>query len=190
MTWHRTTGCLWTSRGTGLQGLVNLAYQYDSKLEKFFVDTLQVTRLTASLVYDELLTLTPGNTTLEHVKQQLISFSSLLDDETTLQPDRLLERHILPVRYPDGQVKLLSARAEFTIMDREGPMGQFRDMVKTLDFTMEEAHDLDTFIKWAGLASRYLSRMVREVQDLGAGASFRVEEPRYDVGRKAHGILR
>jgi hypothetical protein len=190
--WHRTEECLW-SAGAGVQGLVNLAQVYDHDLEAFFVESLQVTRLTVRLVYDELLSLGDKQTTAEHAKQQLLAFSSLLREETLGEapaPAPLLEKPILPIRHQDGKVLLLPASTGFAIIDRAGPMAQFRDVVKTLDFTMEEVHDLELFIRWAGLGHRYLSRMVEEVPDLGSGEKFRVSEPRYDLKKKAHGLVR
>ncbi|KAK0611985.1 hypothetical protein B0T14DRAFT_531382 [Immersiella caudata] len=194
-TWYGTGECLWSS-GTGVQGLVNLAQLYDHDLETFFVESLQVTRLTAQLIYDELLTLSDKQGTIEtvqHVKRQLLAFSSLLQEETLSQapaPSPLVEKPILPIRQTNGKVLLLPASAGFTIVDRAGPMAQFRDVVKTLDFTMEEVHELELFIRWAGLQNLYLSQMVEEVPDVGSGKKFRVSEPRYDLRYKAHGLVR
>ncbi|KAK0742653.1 hypothetical protein B0T18DRAFT_168089 [Schizothecium vesticola] len=190
--WHTTEECLW-SAGAGVQGLVNLSQVYGHDLEAFFVESLQVTRLTVRLVYDELLTLGDKQTTAEHAKQQLLAFSSLLREETLGEapaPAPLLEKPILPIRHNDGKVLLLPASTGFAIIDRAGPMAQFRDLVKTLDFTMEEVHDLELFIRWAGLGHRYLSRMVEEMPDLGSGEKFRVSEPLYDLKKKAHGLVR
>src|SRR4051812_11911485 len=75
--WYSAEGCLW-SPGTGVQGLVNLAEIYDPDLESFFVEALQITRLTTQLLFDELLTLSDEEPAVDHVKQQLFTFSSLL----------------------------------------------------------------------------------------------------------------
>lgn len=111
--WYKTAECLWSSRG-GVQDLVNLASIYDRDLEGFFVDSLQVTRLTLELVYDELLTLVDygKETTVHYAKQQLLTLSSLLRDlEGTFgvapAAAPLLKKRILPVRYTDGKVLLL-----------------------------------------------------------------------------------
>lgn len=193
--WYGTGKCLWSS-GTGVQGLVNLAQVYGHDLEGFFVESLQVTRLTAQLVYDELLALGDKQGTIEtvqHVKRQLLAFSSLLQEETLSQapaPAPLLEKAILPIRQANGNVLLLPASTAFTIVDRAGSMAQFRNLFKTLDFTMQEVHDLELFIRWADLQNRYLSQMVEEVPHLGSGDKFRVSEPRYDLRKKAHGLVR
>ena len=192
--WYSTEECLW-SPGTGVQGLVNLAEIYDPDLESFFVEALQVTRLTTQLLFDELLTLGDEEPAVDHVKQQLLTFSSLLregkpDDLSAAAPLRLLEKPILPIKHTSGNVSLLPARTGFTIIDRAGPMVGFLVMVKTLDFSMQEVHDLEPFIRWARLEDRYLSRMVREIPDLGFGEKFRVSDPRYELKRKAHGLVR
>ncbi|KAK0648252.1 hypothetical protein B0T16DRAFT_407934 [Cercophora newfieldiana] len=192
--WYSTKECLW-SPGSGVQGLVNLAKIYDPNLEPFFVEALQVTRLTAQLLFDELLTLSDEEPAVDHVKQQLLTFSSLLreaepgDLSAAAAPQRLLEKPILPIKHT-GDVSLLPATTGFTIIDRAGPMKGFRVMVKTLDFSMQEVHELEPFIRWAGLQDRYLSRMVREIPDLGSGKKFRVSDPRYELKKKAHGLVR
>ncbi|KAK1761584.1 hypothetical protein QBC47DRAFT_409582 [Echria macrotheca] len=191
--WHRPEECLW-STGTGVKSLVNLAQVYDHDLETFFVRSLGVTRLTAKLIYEELLSLGDGSQrNIKLVKEKLLVFSSLLREETKNEPlvaAPLLEKYILPIRHAGGELSLLPATTGFTIIDRAGPMAQFRNVAKTLDFTMEEVHDLEPFISWAGLGNRYLSRMVEEVPDLGSGEKFRVSEPRYNLKKKAHALVR
>lgn len=192
--WYSIKDCLW-SPGTGVQGLANLAEIYDPDLESFFVEELQVTRLTTQSLFDELLSLCDEEPAVGHVKQQLLTFSSLLreakpGDLPAAVPSRLLKKPLLPVRHTSGKVSLLPARTGFTIIDRAGPMVGFRDMVKTLDFSMQEVHDLEPFIRWACLEDRYLSRMVQETPDLGFGEKFRVLDPRYELKRKAHGLVR
>ncbi|KAK4452224.1 hypothetical protein QBC34DRAFT_457252 [Podospora aff. communis PSN243] len=176
--WCHLSHCLW-SPGNSVQGRFNLAQVYDNNLEPFFVDRLQVTRLTVDLVYGELLIFGDRQTPIQ---DGAIS--------NTLAPGPLLEKNLLPIKHPDGKVLLLPPSAGFTIIDRAGTMAQFRGVVKTLDFTMDEVHALEPFLKWMGLEHRYLSRMVEEMPALGSGKKVRVSEPRYNLRKKAHGLFR
>ncbi|KAK3985427.1 hypothetical protein QBC44DRAFT_384907 [Cladorrhinum sp. PSN332] len=194
--WCKTTGCLW-SKGTGVQDRANLADQpeYNQlRLEDFFVNTLEVTRLTLWLVYHELLLFHLETPKVEAVKQHIRSFNSLLQGETNdeaMDPRQLLDKYILPVRYPSGEVRLQTAKTEFTAVDRTGDsMAPFYNMIKTLDFSMEEIHTLEPFLEWLGLTNRYLSKLVKETPDLGTGPQFRITEPRLNIKKKAHGLLR
>lgn len=158
---------------------------------------LQVSELTLQLVYDKLLTLIDygKESTVHYVKQQLLTLNSFLRDlgekwfmAPTASP--LLEKRIFPIKFPDGRVLLFPANTGFTIIDRVGPVGGFRDVVKTLDFTLDEVHELEPFIEWARLQHRYLSRMVAYNPEVGPGEKFPVSDPRFDVRRKAHGLVR
>jgi hypothetical protein len=190
--WQKANDCIW-STATGLRGKVNLATQYPA-LESFFVQKLGIQKLNLRMVYDELLGMEPQHTTtVAEIKAQLWSFNSLLRTETlggSQTPPRLLKKSILPIRYPDGQVSLRAADTEFAIRDHKSLGGRFCDKVKTLDFSDREVRSLEPFLKWAGLEDRYISRLVKETTTLGSGDKFPISEQRYDIRKKAHGLLR
>ncbi|KAK0726345.1 hypothetical protein B0T21DRAFT_371413 [Apiosordaria backusii] len=195
--WYYTTDCVW-STAAGLRGKANLRSRYP-ELKEFFVDLLEVDLLNINMIYDVLLSLNPKNMTdYNEAKTQLLAFSNLLPTAPqklmqTMQPGKLLEKEFLPVKLcteETNSMALCPGTAEFTIIDRQGPMAEFQEQVKTLDFDMEEVHDLEPFFKWAGLTDRYLSNMVREVPCLGNGAKFPVSNPLFDIRRKAHELLR
>ncbi|OIW34078.1 hypothetical protein CONLIGDRAFT_667268 [Coniochaeta ligniaria NRRL 30616] len=190
--WCDVDSCIWSTAPTGVRGKVNLATQYPT-LEDFFVHKLGVQKLNLSMVYDELLSLTPQDTTVTEVKAHLWTFNSLLRTETLgdgLTPLRLLEKSILPIRYPDGQVCLRAAGTEFAIIDHRSLGNRFHGMVKTLDFSDREVRSLQPFLKWAGLEDRYISCTVKETATLGSGDKLPVSEQRFDIKKKAHGLLR
>lgn len=172
--------------------MINLATQYPA-LESFFVHTLGIQKLNLSMIYDELLSVIPQQTTVAEIKGHLMTFNSLLETgslssgQTAL---RLLENPILPIRYPDGQVSLRAINIGFVIVDHKSLGTKFRDRVKTLDFTDREIRTLEPFLTWAGLDSRYISRVVVETPSLGSGERIPVSDRRFDVSKKAHGLLR
>ena len=62
--------------------------------------------------------------------------------------------------------------------------------MKTLDFIDREVRSLEPFLRWAGLDARYISRNAKEITSLGSGSLTPVSEDRYDIRKKAHGLVR
>ncbi|KAK4641164.1 hypothetical protein QC761_609930 [Podospora bellae-mahoneyi] len=192
-TWYSPADCVWSTEA-GLRGKANLREQYPD-LKEFFVDLLGVDLLKINMIYELLLQLdTNSPVDYQEAKTQLLVFSSLLPmapEELlkTMKPKKLVKQNCLPVTCPDVGEKLVGAATEFTIIDRQGPMAEFWHHVRVLDFDMEEVHDLQAFIEWAGLTGRYLSKMVREVPCLGAGPKVPIGNPLFDIRKKAHEIL-
>ncbi|KAK4199203.1 hypothetical protein QBC40DRAFT_266127 [Triangularia verruculosa] len=192
--WYKTTDCVW-STAAGLRGKANLRSTYP-ELKAFFVDLLGVDLLNINMIYDVLSRLDPNSAAdYSEAKTQLLAFSNLLPTAPPelmkkIKPEKLQKKSFLPVTCAGVGNKLVSVAADFTIIDRQGPMAAFRSQVKTLDFDMEEIHDLEAFIEWAGLTNRYLSKMVRELPYLGDGPKVPVSNPLIDIRKKAHGILR
>ena len=151
--------------------------------------------LNVRMVFDELLGMTPQQNAqaVPDVKNRLESLSSLLQTESLSEerpPGRLLDCPIWPVRQPGGRVLLQTGRVCFAIIDRKPLEEKFASRVQMLDFTMRETHVLKPLIEWAGLEDRYLSRMVNETPILGSGTKHAVSDPKYDIKKKAHGLLR
>lgn len=148
--------------------------------------------LDVTTVYNELMNTVPGRT-VETAKSLLQALSSsLLRDKPRLNqtPLSLLEKPIFPVRFPNGDVKLCPWDKTFVIVDRKHLGGIFRDKVNTLGFNVQEVHQLEPFIRWAGLSIGYISYMVSEAVTLNPGEDRRVSEQRFDIRRMAHGLIR
>ncbi|KAK3315550.1 hypothetical protein B0H66DRAFT_628718 [Apodospora peruviana] len=88
------------------------------------------------------------------------------------------------------KAQLRASNTEFAIADRKQLAEMFRGKVKMLDFTMKEVCDLNPFLEWAGLTNRYLSNIVKDCPVLDSGEKWSVSDPRFDIRRKAHGIVR
>lgn len=191
-TWHKPSDCVW-STGTDIRGKPNLAMKYDHSLEDFFLKALHIQTLSIEMVFHELMSLDPGHVTVDQAKTLLWSLNSLLETDTLPEdslPADLLERPILPIEHPGGQVILNSAKTAFAIVDRKQLGDAFQGQVNTLDFTMTEVNKLQPFVEWAGLGNRYMSRMVSETSALSSGEKWPASENRFDIKRKAHGLLR
>ncbi|GJN78503.1 hypothetical protein PLIIFM63780_001997 [Purpureocillium lilacinum] len=159
-TWVKPSECLW-STATEIRNRITVNKHYPDALEDFFVTALGVSRVTIDMVYDDLYTADRANVTVEHVKSSLGILCTLLETEKlkpTKTSTKLLERAILPVRYPSGGVRLVSAEVEFAIVDRRPLEDLFRDKVKLLDFTLIEIVRLEPLLSWMNLGDRYLSK--------------------------------
>ncbi|CAM1500468.1 Fc.00g096300.m01.CDS01 [Cosmosporella sp. VM-42] len=189
--WHTVTECLWSS-ATQIQGRVALNDLYPD-LEDFFVDFLGVQELTLDMAYDELKEKGSREPppSVEDVEQTIWAFNSLLQT-TESRPNHtaILNSRVFPVRYPNGQVKLHTARAQFAIFDRKAIGDIFRPQAKFLVFTLDEVRKLKPFLEWLKLDARYLSTMVREISTVAGGEMTRLRHPDRDIRQKARGLLR
>ena len=188
--WAKISECLW-SNATEIRGKFNLNAYYDDDLENFFLDFLGVERLHFSIVYDELLGVDPQATSVEKVKDLLWSLNSFLGKEhQKASPERLLKKPILPIRYPDGSVRLVSTAVDFAIIDRQSYGEEFRNKVKTLDFNHSEVHKLQAFLRWAIIELRYLSHLVKELSVVESGVTYPLSDSKLQVKAKAHALAR
>ena len=191
-TWVKPSECLW-STATEIRDKISLNNYYDDTLEDFFVTALGVSRVNIGMVYDDLYTADPVNITVERIKNLLGTLCTLLETEKlkpTQTPDKLLDRSILPVRYPSGDVRLVSAKVEFAIVDRRPLEDLFRDKVKLLDFTLIETVRLETLLNWMNLGDRYLSKVVKHNSVVDPDLTWLVSDPVRDIKRKAHALTR
>ncbi|KAI1799715.1 hypothetical protein F4811DRAFT_565353 [Daldinia bambusicola] len=188
--WHKPHQCLWCAPSP-IRGRVNLSNVYEKKLEGFFVKKLGVCVLDADIVYNELLELDPGKTTVQYVKDLLWMFNSQIElGHPKGAPEKVLKRRILPVSDVGGQVALYSAETEFGIVDRKSLGDSFNSRVKLLDFNVNEIVKLKPLIQWAGLENRYLSGLVQETSVLDSGFKVPISDPIEDIGKKAYGLFR
>ncbi|KAM0569229.1 hypothetical protein ACHAQF_000407 [Verticillium nonalfalfae] len=186
--WYKTSDCLWSST-TDISGKVTLNDDYED-LRELFVENLGVKTLTLQMVYDELLQ-TDAQASIDDVKATLWSLNALLQTEQELPDPVPLHRiPIFPVKYGSGNLTLRTIGAGFAIVDNESLADKFRSRIKLLDFSREEVLRLKPFIRWVGLANRYLSAAVRESTSVAEADSRPVSTPNHDIKRKAHAISR
>jgi hypothetical protein len=144
------------------------------------------------MVYDELLRVEPGRTTVRQAKDLLWQMNALLaeGEEPKGTAENLLKKPILPVQYPNGDVKLCSAENDFAIVDRRPLMELFRGKVKVLAYDIIEVHKLQPFLAWARLRQRYMSKAVRESSVVDSNSAFPLSDPSRDIARKAQALTR
>ena len=95
---------------------------------------------------------------------------------------------ILPVKDVNGRVTLRRPSDAFAIIDRHEYEYLFGGKVPILDYTKEEAHELQPFISALTLANRYMSLMVKEVSNVNVA----LRHPRltHSMRDKSYAIFR
>lgn len=162
-----------------------MSEQY-KELEPFFAGFLGVE--TYGAAYKELVESTRLDVSIETTKQLIFSLSASIPQHgNLLDPGRFLSSKVLPVRQPNGQVRLDSSDTEFYIVDRKFCQW-FSESVPVLDLTPHEVWLLEPLLVWADLESQYLSWNVADRTYLKDPA------PELMTGRftaaKARGLIR
>lgn len=190
--WRKPSECLW-SNTTRIEGRIAINDQY-KEFRDFFVDTLHVKPVDLNMIHNELKSLSSKeNVDIGEFKLLIKTFNSHLESaDTAPAATEIYKKRVFPVRYPDGQTKLVPAMDlnNAVIIDREGPYAEFKDLVNTLDFSHQEVCRLRPFIKWAKLEDRYISRCVVEESRTEGGRELPISSPERDVRMKSHGLLR
>jgi hypothetical protein len=188
--WHQTTECLWAS-STAIHGRVMLRDAYED-LQELFVEYLEVAQLNFELVYNELERLgqTPLSSPIDLVKENIWALNSFLESPDSVSDEKpLAMSRILPVRYPEGEVKLCNTETQFAIVDRV-PLGEiFAHQIKTLDFHFGEIRRLDPFIRWMRIDKRFLSYLVKEISSV-KGEKISAGTHTESIRTKAHALYR
>lgn len=187
--WYKSTDCIWAS-STDIRGKVTLSEQYD-ELETFFITTLGVKKLTLRMVYDQLVN-KDLKADVSEIKSMIWALNSMIQAEGSFyqDPAQILASSIFPVAYPSGSIELRTASTEFAVNDRQPLTDLFQDQITLLDFNLEESRRLRPFLEWTGLTDRYLSVSVRELTSISGDDARPTASRKYDLKRKAHGLLR
>ncbi|PYH67489.1 uncharacterized protein BO88DRAFT_416453 [Aspergillus vadensis CBS 113365] len=186
--WHSPSQCLW-STVTNTGGIVTLKDLYKD-LQNFFVELLGVQTLTAEMVYSKLLEQRRGMTPINEVKDTIWLLNSYLQSEQDPPSSTsLLESREFPVRYPNGVVELRSSTVDFTISDRKHLSQYFFDKALFLDFSTEEVLQLEPFIEWANIETRYISSCVKEISSHTSDSYRSLTSPDQKISQKAYGLL-
>lgn len=187
--WYAPSKCLW-STVTDIKGMVALNSMYED-MQDFFVGLLGVRTLTLEMVYDKLIEQATGGASTHDVKETIWLLNSYLQDEEVLvNPKRLIECKIFPVRYPNGTVSLCNSMIDFAIKDRKHLSDMLSGKAKVLDFEVNDTPRLEPFFRWTGLEARYLSSCVKEISSLCDNHHQSLTFPDRKVARKAHALLR
>ena len=158
--WYPPSSCLWTSN-TRTSRKVSIAHYRD--LEDFFVQCLGVKEPDINTYIEELKLLVAGNKrpSVETVKELIQYINSMGPRQEALK--ELQHCPILPVKDVNGQITLRRPSDAFAIIDRHDYEYLFSGKVPVLDYTKEEAHELQPFISALRLVNRYMSLIVKEI---------------------------
>lgn len=146
------------------------------------------------MVYDELLLRAGGaqGTTVRQATDLLWQLNALLSsgERPKGKAGELVKKSVLPVQYPNGEVKLCSWDNDFAIADRRPAMELFKGRIKVLAFDLGEVHKLKPLLEWARLQGRYLSKVVREASVVDQASAFPLSEPGRAISKKAWALTR
>ena len=183
--WYPPSSCLWTSN-TQTSGKVSLAHYRD--LEEFFVQYLEVKEPDINLYIEELKFLAAGSKSpsVETVKELIQYINSMGPRQETLK--ELQSCPIIPVKDANGQVTLRRPSDVFAISDRLEYEYLFGGKVPILDYTKEEAHELQPFLSALTLANRYMSLIVKEISTVNV--ALRHPKLTHSIREKSYGIFR
>ncbi|GAP90428.2 putative ino80 chromatin remodeling complex protein [Rosellinia necatrix] len=194
--WYTTKACIWSSKTT-MTDKVNLSQHYHPSMKKLFVNMLGVPEPNANTALEELRIKSAADTTMiRELKKDLWQFNSHLSTTTLFYTPKtmILDDIKLPIRYPDGSVKLLSATSsDFVVVDRKRFGERFNGIATMLDFTLDEVICLRPFLRRAGLDKFYLSVRAKEdmtiVWDADPGAQT-AQEPLRNIRLRAYSLCR
>jgi hypothetical protein len=188
--WYTASDCLWSST-TPIRGKLILNNLYGNDLRDCFIGVLDVSELTAELVYDKLAAKDGPELSVEEAKETLLAFNSFLAAGSGgFDPAAVIANPVFPVRFPNGKVSLRTGTEEFALMDRKLLGEDFAALAKFLNFGMEEVRILQPLFQWAGLEDSYLSRAVEEITSAGTESARPISTPHRDIRRNAHALLR
>ncbi|KAF4626332.1 hypothetical protein G7Y89_g11830 [Cudoniella acicularis] len=155
--WKSPSFCLWSSKAQ-ITDRHTVSGQYGQgehkkALKGFFVDCLNVAEPTLDMLAEEL-----------QLQARPLAGIVLSDDSGWKNKDHYASDQfdVSQWVWTDGSLRLESTTGEFSIRGRENYWEAFNKRVPMLDLTLEEVHDLEPFLRWMDLESRYLSNRVTE----------------------------
>lgn len=167
-TWFSPSACLWSDTAK-IAGKAGIKSHY-SKLEEFFTSTLYVNEPNLSTLVEGLRGLSESES-VSSIKSLIWQINSLSPTGNSL--DDLLGASILPVRDPNGTIKLSKPVEDFGVIDRNHLADALEGHISLLNFNLEESRRLGPFLSCLQLKRRYLSRAVLERSKFQGGS----EEP-------------
>lgn len=102
--------------------------------------------------------------------------------------DRLKGAPVIPVEGTDGLTRLVKATDAFAIVDRVHYMILFAHKIPVMDYSIEEVHELQSFISALGLEGRYMSQLVQELSMVNGASNHVALSDRFKG--KAYSIFR
>ncbi|PQE17368.1 ATPase-like ATP-binding domain protein [Rutstroemia sp. NJR-2017a BVV2] len=185
--WIAPEQCTWGSIAHA-GGKINIDAIYPS-LQNFFVDFLDVEQFSLEEVINKLARLWRTNPSINRIKMLIWGINSSSPAPEDLQC--LRHGKVFPVRTVNGIVELFSWDDEFVVVDRQDLANAFEGQLNKLDFTLEEVHGLQWFIRGLDLHHRFLSHLVSEKSELLHGVVSTLNVPTsFLLRHRAHALFR
>ncbi|PQE26370.1 ATPase-like ATP-binding domain protein [Rutstroemia sp. NJR-2017a BBW] len=184
--WLAPEQCTWGS-SAHVGGKINIDATYPS-LQILFVDFLDVEQFSLEEVINKLARLWRTNPSIDRIKMLIWDTNSRSPAPEDLQC--LRRGKVFPVKTVNGTVELFSWDDEFVVVDRQDLADAFEGQLNKLDFTLEEVHGLQWFIRGLDLHNRYLTHLVSEKSELLHGVLPTLNVPTTNLLRdRAHALF-
>ncbi|KIW01104.1 uncharacterized protein PV09_07391 [Verruconis gallopava] len=185
--WHSPTDCVWAEDHIKLQGKVSIATEYKES-EYLFVEILNIVEPTLEMHVRAL----ADKALLPRAKKEMFHEMRLICafDPKPDQLESLRNALCLPIRTVDKRLEWVRPSFEdFVIVDRKEYGDMFEGKVNVLDFSLEEVHQLRTFLIALDLGRRFMSEAVEEKTRVSGELRLDNDLTR-EMQRKAYAICR
>lgn len=158
--WYQPKACVWASAPKiGTQFGISAAY---ARLENFFLQGLSIQSPTTDNYVEQLKILSQKRSpNISDINTAIGNINQMFRTNTELNSIQSLK--CLPVRMTNGDTKLESVESQFFIADRVEYKSIFQSKVPILDYSLEEIHTLNPFLKALGLENRFMSSIIEEI---------------------------
>ncbi|KAF2187478.1 hypothetical protein K469DRAFT_749209 [Zopfia rhizophila CBS 207.26] len=184
-TWYSPSDCIWADNQIQLPSKFSVATQY-STLQSFFCDMLGITTPKLDTHIQGLIEVANSYPSAETIKRMIRNICHF--NPTREQLNGLLDCKCFPVTLSNGALDWMDSKGNFAIVDRREYGRLFAGKVNLLEFSLEEVHFSETFLRGLNLQKQYMSCLA----DAKTTATNSVFDERLteDLRRKAYAICR
>jgi hypothetical protein len=159
-TWHSPSSCVWAEDRIQLPDKVSIATVY-KKQAPLFVSILGVEKPTLAM---HIRALQDKAKPIARSRHEILRAILLICafDPTPTDLKSLLTCACFPVKTSGGNAAWYSSRDQFAVVDRKEYGDIFSGRIDILDFSLEEVHQMRSFLVALGLESHFMSVAVKE----------------------------
>jgi hypothetical protein len=188
LTWLSPDQCIWADDSVRLEGKSSISSQY-AKQKPFFQKILNIQapklRSFVKSLKDKTSTSSkpPSTHDIKETIKQIATLSPKLRDL-----EDVLDSKCFPILRPDGNLEWMDCMGDFVIADRRKLRTLFAGRLAMLDFSLEEVHACEPFLRAFSVQKKYLSGILEsETRPTNS-----LPEPRFtaNLRKKAYAICR
>lgn len=171
--WRRPSQCVWVDSSVKIPGKASIADIYPL-WKTFFTAVLRTSEPTVEMYVDSLKAEAKGKASVPQIKETMALICRLGIGETDLST--LVEEKVLPLKLANGASSFAAASCkeesvDFVVVENAIHWKAFKGKIAVLDFSLEEIRDTRPLLLALGLETRFSSKLVREITDVGGDCS-------------------